>query len=190
MEVGVSRTFRIEGHAIVSEDGMIAAADGLMPNSLKFQSDQKVYGEALERATILVNGRLSYEGQANSPSRRRLIVTRQTAGLAPDPDNPNARLWNPAGAPLEAACAALGVKEGTIAVIGGTFVFSLFLGLGYDVFHLSHAPGVRLPGGVPLFREQKTGRSPDDVLRGAMMRPEPARQFDDGVRMVDWVRGV
>ena len=180
--------FRIEGHAIVSEDGMIAAANGLMPNSLKFQSDQKVYHEALEHATILINGRLSYEGQANSPSRRRLVVTRQVAGLAPDPDNPNARLWNPAGAPLDEACASLGVKAGDVAVIGGTFVFSLFLVLGYDVFHLSHAPGVRLAKGVPLFREQKTGRSPDDVLTGAGLTAQPARRFDDGVRMVDWVR--
>ena len=33
--------FRIEGHAIVSEDGMIADSTGLMPDSLKFESDQK-----------------------------------------------------------------------------------------------------------------------------------------------------
>jgi dihydrofolate reductase len=186
----VSKSFRIEGHAIVSEDGMIAAPNGLMPNSLKFQSDQEVYRDALERATILINGRLSYEGQANSPSRKRLVVTRQVAGLAADPDNPNARLWNPAGAHLEEACASLGVRSGDIAVIGGTFVFGLFLTIGYDVFHLSHAPGVRLAGGVPLFREQKTGRSPEDVLAGAGLKAEPTRRFDDGVTMVDWTRSV
>ncbi len=178
--------FAIEGHAIVSEDGMIAAADGLMPNSLKFASDQKVYEEALDRATILINGSLSYEWQPNSPQRRRLVVTRRIAGLAPDPANPNAWLWNPGGAPFEQARNALGVEAGTIAVIGGTFVFSLFLTIGYDVFHLSHAPGVRLPGGVPLFREQLTGRSPEEVLAGAGLEAQPAHTFDDGVTMVDW----
>ena len=185
----MSRSFRIEGHAIASEDGMIAASNGLMPDSLKFPSDQKEYEQALERATILVNGRLSYEGQANSPRRRRLVVTRQVAGLAPDPDNPNARLWNPSGAPLAEACASLGVTAGDIAVIGGTFVFSLFLAIGYDVFHLSHAPSVRLPGGVPVFREQQTGRSPEAVLAEAGLKSGPVRRFDDGATMAAWTRG-
>ena len=182
--------FRIEGHAIVSEDGMIAASNGLMPNSLKFASDQKVYEEALERATILVNGALSYEGQANSPRRRRLVVTRRIAGLAPDPGNSNAWLWNPSGAPFEEARAVFGLEAGTIAVLGGTFVFSLFLGIGYDAFHLSRAPGVRLAHGVPLFREQTTGRLPEDILAGAGLEAQPARPFDDGVVMVDWTRAA
>src|SRR5271165_6844211 len=131
----MTRPFRIEGHAIASEDGRIADSTGLMPNSLKFQSDQRLYEQALDGATIIVNGKLSYEGQANSPSRRRLVLTRRVAGLAPDPVNPSARLWNPAGASLEEACAALGVEGGLIAVIGGPVVFSLFLGFGYDAFH-------------------------------------------------------
>jgi dihydrofolate reductase len=183
-------SFRIEGHAIASQDGMIADLTGLMPDSLKFPSDQKEYEQALERASIVVNGRLSYEWQANSPRRRRLVVTRSVAGLAPDPDNPNARLWNPSGAPLEEACASLGVKEGDIAVIGGTFVFSLFLAIGYDAFHLSHAPGIRLPGGVPVFREQRSGRTPDEVLAGAGLTAGPALRFDDGVTTVAWTRSV
>ncbi len=184
------RSFRIEGHAIASEDGMIAAADGLMPNSLKFPSDQKLYEQALESATIIVNGKLSYEGQANSPRRLRLVPTRGVAGLAPDPENPNARLWNPAGASLEAACAALHVDRGTIAVIGGPFVFSLFLGFGYDAFYLSHAPGVRLPGGVPVFHEQENGRSAEDVLAAAGLKAGLVQRFDDGVTMVEWTRSA
>ena len=183
-------SLRIEGHAIASEDGMIAAADGLMPNSLKFPSDQKLYEQALDRATIIVNGRLSYEGQANSPHRLRLVLTRSVAGLGPDPDNPNARLWNPAGATLEAACTALGVDEGLIAVIGGPVGFSLFLGLGYDAFHLSHAPGIRLPGGVSVFHEQENGRSAEDVLAAAGLRAGLVQRFDDGVTMVEWTRSA
>jgi len=182
--------FRIEGHAIASEDGMIAAADGLMPNSLKFPSDQKLYSQALESATVIANGRLSYEWQADSPRRRRLVLTRQVAGLAPDPKNLNARLWNPAGASLDDACAALGVETGVIAVIGGPFVFSLFLKIGYDAFHLSHAPGVRLPGGVPVFHEQTPGRSPENVLAAAGLQAGPVQRFDDGVTMVEWRRGA
>ena len=185
----MSGSFRIEGHAIVSEDGMIADSSGLMPNSLKFQSDQRVYEAALDAAALIVNGRLSYEGQAKSPLRKRLVVTRSVAGLEPDPDNPNARLWNPAGADLDAACASLGVPAGLVAVIGGTFVFSLFLKIGYDAFHLSHAPNVRLPGGVPAFREQEDGHSPEEVLAGAGLRAGAPRVFPDGVRIVEWTRG-
>jgi hypothetical protein len=182
--------FRIEGHAIASEDGMIAAADGLMPNSLIFPSDKKLYEQALDRATVIVNGRLSYEGQTNSPRRRRLVPTRRVAGLAPDPDNPNARLWNPEGASLEDACRALGVDSGVIAVVGGSFVFSLILKLGYEAFHLSHAPGVRLPGGVPVFLEQSAERSPEDVLVAAGLKAGPVQRLDDGVTMVEWTRSA
>ena len=31
---------RIEGYAIVSEDGMLANASGIMPDQLKFEADQ------------------------------------------------------------------------------------------------------------------------------------------------------
>ena len=181
-------SLRIEGHAIASEDGMIAAADGLMPNSLIFPSDKKLYEEALDHAALIANGRLSYEWQTNSPKRRRLVLTRSVAGLAPDPDNPNGRLWNPAGASLEEACAALGVKSGVLAVVGGPFVFSLFLKLGYDAFLLSRAPGVRLPGGVPVFLEQEAGRSPAEILAAAGLRAGPARPIGDGVTIVAWTR--
>ena len=112
------------------------------------------------------------------------------SGLAPDPGNPNARLWNPAGASFEEACAALGVDKGLIAVVGGPFVFSLFLGFGYDAFHLSHAPGVRLPGGVPVFNEQMAGRSPEDVLVAAGLEAGPVQRLDDGVTMVIWARAA
>ena len=41
---------------------------------------------------------------------------------------------------------ALGVPDGSLAVIGGTEVFGMFLP-DYDVFHLTRAPGVWLPDG-------------------------------------------
>ena len=71
-----------------------------------------ISSKALIKPTVVVNGRHSQEGHANAMSRRRLVLTRQVADLAPDPDNPKARLWNPAGASFEAACAALGLNSG------------------------------------------------------------------------------
>ena len=58
-------------------------------------------------------------------------------------------LWNPAGAALEQAWDALDV-EGTLAVVGGTDVFGLFLTIGYDDFFLTRAPA-SVPDGRPVF---------------------------------------
>jgi hypothetical protein len=51
----------------------------------------------LDGAAVVVHGRMSHEGQPNSPKRRRLILTRRVKALTPDPNNANARFWNPAG---------------------------------------------------------------------------------------------
>src|SRR6202161_4576739 len=125
------RDLRIEGYAIASADGMIADATGVMPDSLKFEADQRFFLGALERAAVVAHGRLSHEGDPDSHSRRRLILTRRVPDLAPDPDNPKTWLWNPAGATLEEACDAVGCGgSGTLAIAGGTEVFSLFLKIG------------------------------------------------------------
>ena len=71
-------------------------------------------------------------------------------GSRPDPDNPNTWLWIPAGATLDEACAAVGCQAGTLAIAGGTEVYSLFLTIGYDVFYLARAEEVRLPAGSGL----------------------------------------
>jgi len=177
--------FRIEAYVIVSADGMLADAHGVQPASLHFAADQRQFENGLDHAAVVVNGRHSAEGQPNSASRRRLIVTRQVAGVAPDPDNPKARLWNPAGASLEQACAALGLNSGTIVVIGGPQVYILFLKLGYDCFHLSRAVNVRLPGGLPLF-----GGDPDSTLSAAGLKARPPVWLEDGLTLTDWVRAV
>ena len=95
--------------------------------------------------------------------------------MRPDPDNPNTWLWNPAGATLEEACAAVGCGAGTMAIAGGTEVFSLFLTIGYDVFYLARAEEVRLPGGVPVFAQGRGGRSPEATLRDAGLKPAESR---------------
>ena len=123
---------RIEGYVIVSADGMLANASNVMPDELKFEGDKQFFTAALDRADLIVHGRNSYEDQPNSPKRKRVILTRKVAAIAPDPSNPNATLWNPAGASFEAACDRAGVRSGTVAIIGGPGVFGMFMDR-YDV---------------------------------------------------------
>ncbi len=175
--------FRVEAYVIVSADGMLADATGVQPASLHFEADQRHFEKGLDRAGVIVNGRNSAEAQPESARRRRLVLTRRVAGVAPDPDNPKARLWNPAGASLDEACAALGLVSGTVAVIGGPRAFTLFLKLGYDCFHLSRAMKVRLPGGLPLF-----GADPDAALAGAGLVAGPPQWLEDGLTLTDWKR--
>jgi dihydrofolate reductase len=175
--------YRIEAYVIVSADGMLADASGVQPASLQFDADQRRFEAGLDQAAAVVNGRHSGEGQPKSMSRRRLVVTRSVPGVAPDPDNPNARLWNPAGASLESACAALGLNSGTLAIIGGPQVYILFLKLGYDCFHLSRAVKVRLPGGLPLF-----GGDPEAALAAAGLKADPPQWLEDGLTLTDWRR--
>ena len=155
--------FRIHGLAIASIEGCIAAHTGLMPDSLKLEADQKMFEEACEKADVLIHGRMSYEGQANSLQRRRLIMTRRIAALEPVEGNSHARLWNPAGATLAEACAAIGCVSGTLDILGGPDVYSHFLPLGYDLFVLNRAVKVSLPGGVPVLAEMRAGRTAEDV---------------------------
>src|SRR5271166_2487246 len=156
-----------------------------MPDSLKLEADLRFLDKALDRADVLAHGRLSYEGQPNSPRRRRLVLTRHVADLEPDPNNANARFWNPAGALLEEACEALGCRAGMIAVIGGPFVFSLFLKTGYDRFYLSRAVKVELPGGVPVFEEQRL----DDEVTLVEWAPAPIFEMTTADGAAAWMAG-
>ena len=183
----MGRNLRIEGYAIASADGMIADATGFMPDSLKFDADQRFFLGALERVQVVCHGRLSHEGDPDSHTRRRLILTRRMPDLTPDPDNPNTWLWNPAGATLEEACDAVGCGgSGTLAIAGGTEVFSLFLKIGYDIFYLARAEQVRLPGGIPVFCQGRFGQSAEDVLRDAGLKPAETRRLEHEVSLVQW----
>jgi dihydrofolate reductase len=181
--------FQIEGFAIASTDGMLADSTGLMPNSLKLEADQQFLTTALDRADVLIHGRLSHEGQPISHLRRRLIMTRKVSGLAPVEGNERARYWNPAGVSLEAACAALGRQRGLLAILGGTDVYQHFLAIGYDAFILCRAVKVSLPGGVPVFPAGRQGVSPEAVLAGAGLHVAAARALDEEVSLAIWVRG-
>ena len=178
--------YRIEAYVIASADGMIADASGVQPASLHFDADRRHFQQGLDCADAVVNGRHSQEGQPNSMSRRRLVVTRQVAGLAPDPDNSKARLWNPAGASFEEGLAALGVRSGTVAILGGPLVYTLFLKRGYDCFHLSRASNVYIPDGLPVFIREAYGGEPEAALAGAGLAPSHTMWLDDEVSVTDW----
>jgi dihydrofolate reductase len=180
--------FRIEGYAIVSEDGMLANAAGVMPDSLKFEADQAYFERGLDGVDVVVHGRHSHEKQRRSDLRRRLILTRSIPAIAADPSNSKALFWNPAGASLEQAIAVLGVPDGSVGVIGGTEVFGMFLDR-YQTFYLSRAPGMRLPGGRPVFPEVPA-KTPEAVLSQHGLEPGQRQILDmeKGLAVVSWYR--
>jgi dihydrofolate reductase len=180
--------FRFEGCAIVSADGMLARTSGAHPVELTIEADQRFFAEKLDAAAVIVHGRNSHEGQPNSANRRRVIATRKVVGVKTDPTTPNAVLWNPAGASIEDAAARLGVRDGVMAVIGGTEIFDLFLDR-YDLFWLTVAPRVRFGTGVPVFSGvPQTGA--EDVLRRHGLRQAEARMLDAAhdLTLAKWVR--
>src|ERR1700680_2328971 len=165
---------------------MLTNAAGIMPDSLKFEADRHFFERGLDGVDVVVHGRHSHERQPRSYLRRRLILTRQVPAIAADPSNEKALLWNPAGASFEQALAALGTPDGSIGVVGATEVFGMFLDR-YDVFHLSQAPDVRLPGGRPVFPEVPT-RTPQDVLASHGLRRGQRQVLDSakGLVVVSW----
>ena len=179
---------RIDGYVIVSADGMLADQSRAMPDALKFEGDKRFFTEALDRADLIVHGRHSYEDQPNSHLRKRIIVTRTVSDIGPDPSNPRATLWNPAGVAFEAACDHAGVHEGTAAIIGGPDVFDMFMDR-YDTFWLSQAPGVRLMGGEPVF-SGVPGQTPQEILSRHGLKAGQSLILDteNGVSVTSWQR--
>jgi dihydrofolate reductase len=178
-------TYRFIGYAIVSEDGMLADASKIIPPSMIVKADQDFFMRGLDAAAALIHGRNSAE-QPTSPTRRRLIATRHVATTAPIEGQPHALHWNPEGLGVEAALAALGVASGDIAIIGGTDIFGLFLPR-YAVFHLTRAPGVRLPGGLPVFPGVPS-QTPEQILAANRLNPGAPTMLDPerNVSLVTW----
>lgn len=178
----------IEGFAIVSEDGMLADASGFMPADLVIEADQQFLSDSLDRADVIVHGRNSHENQARSGRRRRLIATRKVETVSPALDQPLALLWNPTAISLEDAARMLGVEHGTVAILGGTDIFGLFLSR-YDVFHLSRVADLRLPCGRAVF-PQVPALSPEAVLSTSGLKKAAQQPLDlsRGVTLVTWFR--
>ena len=143
---------------------MIAEADGSFPEAIKVEADQIFYHAALARADAIANGRHSAEVLPHSAKRPRLVLTRRIPALEADPGKPHAVQWNPAGATFAEAWARLGLEGGTLAVVGGTDVFGLFLDIGYDSFFLSCTPG-SVPNGRPVFPGVGAELSAQELLK-------------------------
>ena len=180
--------FRIEGYVIVSADGMLANAAHVMPDELKIEGDKNFFTAALDRADLVVHGRHSGEDQPNSPKRTRLILTRKISALAPDPENPRATLWNPAGSTFEQAAQAAGVRSGLVGIIGGPDVFGMFMDR-YDTFWLSEAPKVRIPGGEGCFPGVPE-LTPHQILSSHGLKPGAPQLLDaaENVTVTPWRR--
>lgn len=169
---------RIVGFAVISREGMIAGFDGSFPEELKIPADQKFYHDAMDRAVAVAHGRHSFEGGPGEAARRRIILTRRVDRVIADPRNPKAVLWNPASAPFEEALLKLDVADGTLAVVGGTDVFGLFLNIGYDAFFLTRTQA-SVPQGRPLFPGIGRGTTPEDVLKRHGLVLRNTRMLDE-----------
>ncbi len=184
----MTESFAVDGYAIVTVDGMIADENGVMPDSIKYEADQRFFSDALDRVDLVVHGRHSHEGHVHSPNRRRFWMTRSVATLAPVPGSLREWLWNPEGVTVFDACRAIGLDSGTIAVLGGTSAYDLFLPV-YHAFHLSRAGKARQPGGTPVFSAVRNGFSPEAILARAGLAPEATLTLDavHEVTITKWV---
>ena len=153
--------WRIHGHAIVSADDKIAGADGLTPPQLRNEADWQRFQRALDGAAVTVLGRLGHEANPNVKRRNRLVLSSSAKGVERRVDG---WWWNPADAPPEAALRQAAPAGGIVAVPGGRQVFDLFLGLGFDAFHLARARSVTIPDGIPVFSGVTAGPSAEALL--------------------------
>ena len=180
--------FRFVGYAIVSADGMLATDQHGLPRALRFPGDQRFFEAGLDNVDLIVHGRNSEENQPRSPLRKRVIATHSVVKPIRATGNPNATLWSPAHASFEEAAAAAGVRDGTVAAIGGTSIFDMFLDR-YDAFYLSQAPHVRLSRGVPVF-SGIPARSPQQILTAHGLHAGVQKLLDaaNNVSVVEWTR--
>ena len=171
-------SIEIVGHAVVSADGRIADHLRQMPAALRNDKDWVRFQAALDRAQLVVLGRLGHEAHPN-PGRRRLVATSRVERFEPIDDL--VTLWNPAGMDFRDVAAELGVTDGVVAVVGGQQVFDYFLRR-FTRFDLVTVDGALLPDGVPCF---STGW-PDEVLAQAGLRVVERELLDPGVRLEVW----
>lgn len=182
-------TTEIHGYAIVSDSDRIAGEDGQTPDALRNDADWAYFQAELDRADLVVLGRLGHAANPNRRDRHRLVLSSTAQGVERRPD---AWWWNPAAAPWNEARAIVLPFGGRVAVPGGRRVFDLFLALGYDAFHLSRAKGVHIIGGTPLFTACRDGMSAERVFTGRGLVAREIRVLDPRipVELTIWRNGV
>jgi dihydrofolate reductase len=177
---------RVIGYAIVSQGGMIATSDGRMP-CLIFEADQAFHPTSLAQAQVVVHGRNSGKGEPDARSRHRVLVTGTVDRLISKSSTPHIVSWNPTRTSFGDVIRRLNISVGTIAVVGGTDVFELFLHIGYDAFYLSRAKLVFLPGGRPLFRSIPPS-APEEVLQAHGLARRSERTLETHLTLEEWFR--
>jgi hypothetical protein len=171
----------IHGHAIVSDDDRISGPDGATPAALRNEADWRRFQDELDKADVIVLGRLGHEANPNSKRRRRLVVSSSARGLETRDDG---LWWNPAAAPWPQVAATLLPDGGRVAVPGGRGVFDLFLDIGYDAFYLTRGRGVKAPGGRALFAACDQGRTAESVLAEAGLKAGDTQVLDAAANVV------
>jgi hypothetical protein len=177
----------IHGYAIVSEDDRITDGSGATPEVLRNQADWAYFQRELDRADLVVLGRIGHEANPNTKGRPRLVVSSSSSGLEQRND---AWWWNPDRSDWDEATARILPGGGRVAVPGGRRVFDLFLRIGYAAFHLSRAEGVAIGSGTSLFSVCDRGASACAALFESGLEAGP-RQILDAVPPVSltvWMR--
>jgi len=177
----------IHGYAIVSDDDRIADETGRTPDVLRNDADWAYFQAQLNLADVTVLGRLGHEANPNPRGRLRMIVSSSTRGIERRADG---WWWNPQALSWTEAVGAVLPHGGRVAVPGGRRVFDLFLGIGYDAFHLTRAEGVVLARGIPVFSACGAGTSAEAVFAEAGLRPGSREILDPAgpVSLVVWRR--
>ncbi|MHB2166177.1 hypothetical protein [Alsobacter sp. R-9] len=177
----------VVGYAIVSADDRIADAQGRMPDSLKNEADWQRFQAALDAAAVTVLGRLGHEAHPNGRNRLRMVVSTGVAGLERRPDG---WWWNPQKVAFASAIAEVVPAGGEVAVPGGQGVFDLFLGIGYDAFHLTRARGVTVPGGRGVFAAVERGTGAEALLGAHGLAATPPVSIDAAaaIDLTVWTR--
>jgi hypothetical protein len=169
------RPVEIHGYAIVSDDDKIADERGEVPPSLRNDKEFAAYQRALAESDLVVFARKSHENEPETHGRPRMVVSREAKGLE---SRAGVWWWNPADIGWPEVLARVLPEGGHVAAPGGQGVFDLFLGIGYDVFHLARARGVKLLGGRAVFSACETGLSAEDVLTQQCLRHAERIEID------------
>jgi hypothetical protein len=178
---------QIHGYAIVSEDDRITDDSGATPVVLRNEADWAYFQRELDRADLVVLGRIGHEANPNTKGRPRLVVSSSSQGLEQRADG---WWWNPDRCDWHEAMATILPGGGRVAVPGGRRVFDLFLRIGYDVFHLSRAEGVTIGSGIGLFSACDEGSSACVALFESGLEAGPRQVLDAGhpISLTMWSR--
>jgi len=156
---------RFQGYAVVSADGLIADADGRMPDQLKFDADWDYFQAALDRADVTLIGRATHEAAPNVKKRRRLVFSSRVQRMWQEDET---TFWvDPTKTDPNGAITEMVGPSADVAVVGGQGVFDWVLSKpGFFSFHISVAHHVRIGSGRHVFRDAAGLEAAISLLQG------------------------